>query len=203
MISALQVLTSKSIDHLKDLGGSASWALNTQRVQDIPYIVCFQLSNKAPADSYPFLIGKIDGIEISPEWDRSTQAATRYLVRFSEVIEIPEELKIRMPIWRDVARGRNPVRYGTIDELMPSGIELSNLSSTEIEEWRATISESYRRPTLVARPSIISVERGGIKTFIPGTDFGNRPGISIDEAKTQLALRYGVSTEAIEIKITF
>ena len=201
MNDCIQVLTSKTPDHMKWLGGSASWSLNPIRAEETSLIVCFNYSKEEPTQNRPFLIGSIGGIEESPEWDPATQTARRYLVRFSKVWEIPAQVGAKMPNWRDLALGRNPVRYGTLDELLTNDVSLTDLTEINIEDWKQSLPEGYQPPKKAQRPNVIAMGRGGI-VVSPRTDDTN-PGISVEEAKRQLGLRYGLDTDSIEITMKF
>lgn len=201
MNACIQVLTSKTLDHMKWLGGSASWSLNPVRAEETSLIVCFNFSKEEPTQNRPFLIGSIGGIEESPEWDPATQASRRYLVRFSKVWEIPAQVGAKMPNWRDLALGRNPVRYGTLDEVLTNDVTLDDFTEINIEDWKQSLPEGYQPPKKAQRPNYISMGRGGVVVSAKTND--TAPGISVEEAKRQLGLRYGIDTDSIEITMKF
>ena len=115
------VLTFESIDRILNDGGTSEWRLDRNRARRCAFVVCTRNSNAKPRAEGPeahrsaFLIGKVSGVVASPGPMRR-----RCLIQFSEyaLVNIHET-------WRRV--DRNPVRYGTLEEL---GIDPSKL------EWK-------------------------------------------------------------------
>ena len=215
MEDSLFVLTSKSMNHLRRLGGTASWSLNPSRASSMNWVVCFELQ---PAGSgsqhYPFLIGELGPITVSPEWDQVTQKNMRYLIQFERVAVIPSEMRSSCRSWGELVNGRNPVKYGS---LMDPFAQLTAVVGGEVEfpeslefisarDWRGDLWSESARLVEVADGSTDAVDgddsesdKSTVASFTPNV----AAGITIDEAKRRLARQYEVSPEAIEIKITF
>ena len=115
------VFTFESIDRILHDGGTSEWRLDRNRARQCAFAVCVRHSNAKPRTEGPeahrsaFLIGKVSNVVASPGAMRR-----RCLIQFSEyaLVNIHET-------WRK--GDRNPVRYGTLEEL---GIDPSKL------EWK-------------------------------------------------------------------
>ncbi len=195
-IECLQVLTSKTMSHLKRLGGSGSWSLDPAKVKTKQWVICFHIDSQNN-DHRPFLIGEVGPIVVSPEWDRSQQRNIRYLIKFERVALIQEAVQRQSSSWRELAKGRNPIRYGTVEEVL-NGVSIDSLDFITGAEWRgeyATLEDTG----LVG--SADSNANPGVNITTPVVS--GRNGISVEDAKRELAARYNVSTESIEITIKF
>lgn len=106
------VFTNRGVGRLLEEGGSQAWKLDPNRVRKLNYILCVQ--NRNDGDwGHPthdqgegFLIGKISGVETSPE----AESDRRFIVRFEQYAEIsiPD-------FWEKLGGLRNPVHY--LDDL--------------------------------------------------------------------------------------
>jgi hypothetical protein len=159
------VFTAKSVERILREGGTSSWRLDRNHARRCTFAVCTRNAHadwvEGPeAHRSAFLIGKVG--DVVPSSDNKD----RYLIQFSNYarLNIPE-------IWKG---DRNPVKYGTLEEL---GIDLSTLS------WEPMPASPESTPEII-RPK--------------GTNVGP---LTMAEAKTGLAIAFGVPPEAIEITI--
>jgi len=159
------VFTAKSIERILREGGTSSWRLDRNHARRCAFAVCTRNAHadwvEGPeAHRSAFLIGKVS--DVVPASDNKD----RFLIQFSEYarVDIPE-------IWKG---DRNPVKYGTLEEL---GIDLTRLHWEPMPASREPIPE-------IVRPK--------------GTNVGP---LTMAEAKSGLAIAFGVSPEAIEITI--
>lgn len=165
------VFTGKGIDRILREGGTSSWRLNRNHARQCAFALCTRnakinwVEGPEPHGA-AFLIGKVGGVVPTPEDDRR-----RYLIQFSEyaLVNLHET-------WKG---DRNPIRYGTLDEL---GIDPSKL------EWKSMPPAQAQQPS-DARQKVDQAE-----------DTAIRP-LSVNVAKQGLALKFGVRPEAIEITI--
>jgi hypothetical protein len=168
---AVIVFTAKSIDRLLREGGTSSWRLDRNHARKCTYAVCTRNANadwvEGPEEHHSaFLVGKVSDVVPCPEYaDKS-----RYLVQFSEFarVNIPDA-------WKG---DRNPVKYGTLQEL---GIDPSTL------KWEAM-------PVAASTPAPTSEKP------VEPSPVASGP-LTMAEAKKGLALTFGVAPEAIEITI--
>jgi hypothetical protein len=164
---AVIVFTFKSVERLLREGGSAAWRLDPGHARKCSYAVCTRNANSKRSEGHEphrdaFLVGKIQ--DVVPAYKRPD----RYLIRFSEyaLVTVPNA-------WKG---GRNPVSYGTLEQL---GIDPAALT------W-----EPMPEPEEAAEPAEPSpVRRGPVGP------------LTIAEAKHGLAQTFGVAPEAIEITI--
>jgi hypothetical protein len=158
------VFTAKSIDRILREGGTSSWRLDRNHARKCAFAVCTRNANadwvEGPeAHHSAFLAGKIKDVV------RSSDHGGRYLIQFSEYA------KVNIP---DAWKGdRNPVRYGSLEEV---GIDPSSL---KWEPMPAPVEPPTHR---VVTPNAVAP-------------------LTMAEAKKGLALTFGVPPEAIEITI--
>lgn len=163
------VLTARGVDRLLQDGGSQAWRLNPKNAKRVKYCVCVQNRHNGHwggADQehgLAFIVGRISDVIVSPERN------DRYLIAFSEYA------RINSPnAWKN---GRNPVRYGTLEDF---GITAPNSLA-----WQSM-------PKVISQGSTISYE--------------NKVGpelLTIEQAKAGLSRKFGVPESAIEISIKF
>jgi hypothetical protein len=165
MSDAIIVFTFKSVERILGQGGTASWRLDRNHARQCPYAVCTRNARSRDTEGpephhTAFLVGKVK--DVVP--DRNG----RFLIQFSKYarVNVPDS-------WHG---GRNPVSYGTLDEL---GIDPSVLS------WESMPNAAHQ-PT----PSE--------PTCAERTPVGP---LTMAEAKQGLAQTFGVPPEAIEITI--
>jgi hypothetical protein len=114
----LVVFTYRTMPHILEEGGSQAWSLRPANARKCDYLVCTR--NKYQPNSGPethhsaFLVGKISGVEVSPE------RSDRWLVRISEYAEVSVP-----DVWPGA---RNPVWY--VEDLETLGIQPDEL------EWK-------------------------------------------------------------------
>jgi hypothetical protein len=88
--------------------GSQAWKLNPNRVRKLTYVVCVQNRNDGDwgrpthEQGEGFLIGRITGVEESPE----SEWKGRFIIRFAEYAEISVP-----KLWEKLGGLRNPVHY--------------------------------------------------------------------------------------------
>lgn len=119
----LVVFTFRSVDRLLAEGGSQAWALNQANARRCSYIVCTR--NRHHEDSAQqeehgaaFLVGKISGVEPSPE------DPARFIVRFDRYALVnPQPI-----VWPGA---RNPVWY--VDDFADIKIDESALEWLPLE----------------------------------------------------------------------
>lgn len=117
-MKAVAVFTNRGLNRLLAEGGTQAWSLQPERVKKLKYVVCTQNRDDgdwgAPthAQGQGFLIGKISGVELSPEGRES-----RYIILFDEYAEID--------VPNMAYQWRNPVRY---IELNDFGIDPDKLA---------------------------------------------------------------------------
>ena len=199
-MECLQVLTSKSMAHLKRLGGTASWSIDPSRVKGIQWVVCFRIDPSASNRHVPFLIGEIGPIIISPEWDRVAQRNVRYLIKFERVAVINDSLHSQCVNWRQLAKGRNPIRYGNVQEVFNGQSLFESLEFISAKEWRGEYIDQEKESRDAESLDLDSVDLP-VHSF--SAELNHAEGISVDQAKELLASKYKVPVNAIEIKITF
>lgn len=105
-MDTITVFTRKSIDHIFDLGGTASWVLDRAKARRCKYVVCARNRFDANSEGHEehasaFLVGKISDI--------CAYGDGRNLIRFDEYadVDVPN-------VWKG---WRNPVKYGDSGEL--------------------------------------------------------------------------------------
>ncbi len=163
---AIIVLTAKSVDRIRREGGTSSWRLDRNNARQCEFAVC---TRNAHADwtegnedhHAAFMVGKVK--DVLPSQDRK---GGYWLVQFSEyaLVNVPE-------VWKG---DRNPVKYGTLEDL---GIDSAKL------EWLA-----------MPEPSSDESPAPRVVNDLPEPH-------TIAEAKKGLALAYGIPPESVEITI--
>jgi hypothetical protein len=163
------VLTARGVERLLQDGGSQAWRLNPENAKRVKYCVCVQNRHNGHwggADQehgLAFIVGRISDVIASPERDG------RYLITFSKYA------RINSPnAWKG---GRNPVRYGTLEDF---GIAAPNSLA-----WQSM-------PKIISQDSKIVNENGR-----------NPEPLTIEKAKAGLSRNFGVPESAIEISIKF
>lgn len=172
--SAVIVMTARGPDRILREGGSQAWVLNPDNARKHEYLVTVQNQHngKWGGASEPhgtaFLIGRISDVVPSSE----EKSEGRYMIRISEYARIS---------LRHEWRGRNPVRYITLDEL---GIDPDELQFDPM-------------PSVVSEDEEIGDE---LQPVVPDAPV-KRGFLTIPEAKEGLAASLGVSIDKIEIII--
>jgi hypothetical protein len=165
------VFTAKSVERILREGGTSSWRLDRNHARRCAYAVCTRNAHadwtEGPEPHHTaFVIGKVRNVVSAPTRDGRTEG--RFLIQFSEYarLNIPDA-------WRG---GRNPVSYGTLQDL---GINPSTL------KW-----EPMPDVTELAQTAGPVLAKDG--RIAP---------LTMAEAKQGLAQTFGVSPDAIEITI--
>jgi hypothetical protein len=169
------VFTAKSVERILTEGGTSAWRLDRNHARRCAFAVCTRNANadwvEGPeAHRSAFLVGKIrDVVPCVPTPENDEAPEDRYLIQFSEFarVNIPD-------IWKG---DRNPVRYGTLEEL---GIDPSIL------KWEA-MPKSADEPERDSQTASLSSHAAHPLTMA--------------EAKKGLALTFNIAPEAIEITI--
>ena len=133
--NAIVVFTARSPQRIVREGGSQAWLLKPARAKQCTWLVCTQnlhnpdheFSDATEPHGSGFLIGKISGVRHSQEKGDEHRW----------IIEISEFARINYANLWD--RGRNPVRYASLEDL---GIDSSSL------QW-----EPVRRPISASEPT--------------------------------------------------
>jgi hypothetical protein len=135
-MKAVAVFTNRGLHRLLAEGGTQAWSLQPDRVKKLKYVVCTQNRDDgewgAPThdQGQGFLIGKISGVEPSPEGREG-----RYIILFKEYAEI------NVPSM--AYQWRNPVRY----------IELNDFSiDPNTLTWKSVHPRTDGEPPRAASP---------------------------------------------------
>ncbi|PIF89413.1 hypothetical protein CLU86_0282 [Acidovorax sp. 62] len=169
--SAVSVFTARGIDRILSEGGSQAWVLDAQRAASCGYLVCVQ--NRGFADDW--------GQASAPHKEAFLVGRVSKVVPSTEdqaesdrsIIMISHYAEISVPeAWPG---NRNPVRYTTLDEI---GINVDTLDFKLMPMLEAPLK---KEASSMARNS--------------------RTGLSLEEAKTGIALRFGVKPEQVLITI--
>lgn len=179
--TVVEVFTNKSKDFMLEHGGSASWVMSVTGSVTLDYCVCSR-NDEHPREDDPgarperrnqaFLVGKVSGIEFVERQN----GRDRYLIKFSEYAEVSID---------DFRHGttRNPVVYSNEESCRLRGLDFDALDFKPMP----SVSKPYSRTPMGSAGA---------------SEVTHLPGLSIAEAKQQLALRYGVSVEAIQVIIS-
>jgi hypothetical protein len=133
-MKAVAVFTNRGLNRLLAEGGTQAWSLQPERAKKLKYVVCTQNRDDgewgAPthAQGQGFLIGKISGVEPSPEGREG-----RYIILFDEYAEID--------VSNMAYQWRNPVRY---IELNDFGIDPDTLT------WKRVTPRTDEQPPRAA-----------------------------------------------------
>ncbi len=136
-MKAVAVFTNRGLGRLLAEGGTQAWSLQPERVKKLKYVVCTQNREDgdwgAPthAQGQGFLIGRISGVEPTPELREG-----RYIVLFDEYAEID--------VPNMAYQWRNPVRY---IELNDFGIDPDKLT------WKRVSPGTDGEPPRAASPA--------------------------------------------------
>ena len=208
----LCVFTGHGPEDIRMLGGTAKWRLNTDLLlQSCCYVVCvfngaaqlpFAHGNLSARNNAAFLIGRIAGVEPVKEGDPlfyfgdQWELPNRKLVRMSDVCMI--DIPAFMPVWR------NPTIYLAEGEVLEKlGIGgFDELDFTPISPASAQDRSAYAAELVRAGSRESGVASVRDELAVPFQS-GIGPGISIDEAKSGLAERFGVAADQINITISW
>ena len=188
MNESIIAFTFKDVEKILAFGGSSSWDLNSKRASKCDYIICAR-NSMSPLyvgngiHREGFLIGKILGIE--PTLEKIDP--NRWLITISEYAEIsvPE-------VWD---KGRNPIRYIKTENIKEDfGIDVNNLEFQKMPE------RDFKKIDIINREteSYYAVNFSNRKSLEEGK---SDEGITIQEAKEKLAIKFGVSVDNVEIII--
>ena len=209
---ALCVFTGHGPEDIRMLGGTAKWRLNTDLLLlSCCYVVCvfngaaqlpFAHGNPSARDNAAFLIGRIAGVEPVKEGDPlfyfgdQWELPNRKMVQISDVCMI--DIPAFMPVWR------NPTIYLAEGEVLEKlGIGgFDELDFTPISPASAQDRSAYAAELVRAGSRESGVASVRDELAVPFQS-GIGPGISIDEAKSGLAERFGVAADQINITISW
>jgi hypothetical protein len=143
-MKCIVVFTNRGVGRLLEEGGSQAWKLDPKRVSKLNYVLCVQNRNDGDwgrptaEQGEGFLIGKISGVEKSPE----SESERRFIIRFDRYAEVT------IPnLWERLGGLRNPVHY--LDNL-------ERFVDVDTLDWKSV--DLDREPPRAASP--ISAERG-------------------------------------------
>ena len=177
MASVLVVFTAKGAGRIESEGGTASWALSPKSMRDCEYVVCTRNTDPAKGSeagnqsTVPHGAAFLVGKVVGLEEVTVRNDRRRFRVLVSEIADV------FIPDFWDGSR--IPTRYLTIEDAETRRIDFSSLQFRAIRK---------------------SVEPQPISQ-VPASATTALPGFSINEAKAGLALRFGVSTDEIDIVI--
>jgi hypothetical protein len=171
------VFTARAVERILGEGGTAAWRLERNHARRCHFAVCTRNAHHDSTEGQEthrsaFLIGKISGVVEAPDDLGLVGDTPQTAGKNRYLIQFSEYARLNIP---DVWKGdRNPVRYGTLKEL---GIDASTL------KWEPMPAASATAGRVIPRN---------------GTDVG---ALTMAQAKTGLALTFGVPPDAIEITI--
>jgi hypothetical protein len=172
-MKCLVVFTNRGMGRLLEEGGSQAWKLDPNRVRKLNYVLCVQNRNDGDwgrpthDQGEGFVIGRISGVERSPE----AESDRRFIVRFDQYAEIsiPD-------LWEKLGGLRNPVhylddleRYVDVESLIwksvrpqtdgePPRAALSNPPTTGSESRGLDISEAKKALATFYRVPVTAIE---------------------------------------------
>lgn len=179
--SVVVVMTARGPERILREGGSQAWVLNPSNAKKHEFLVTVQNRHNGAwgGASEPhgtaFLIGRIS--DVVPSTEEGSEG--RYLIRISEYARINVTCG-----WK----GRNPVRYTTLDEL---AIELDGIKFLPMPSVKTMEEEMGEE---------ISAECEPVPSAAPDLPT-KRTFLTIPEAKEGLAATLGVTIDKIEITI--
>ena len=177
MARVLVVFTAKGAARIESEGGTADWAVSSRSVRDCEYVVCTRNTDPASVDDFgdpsttPHRAAFLVGKVTGLEKTYFKNGRQRYRVLMSEVAD-----DLVPDFWDG---SRVPTRYLSKTEAEVRGLNFDALKFRPIH--KASVSDAASAP--------------------PINTVATLPGISINEAKAGLALRFGVSSDDIDIVI--
>jgi hypothetical protein len=177
MAKVLVVFTAKGSTRLESEGGTGHWAVSSRSVRDCEYVVCTRNTDPASVDDFgdlsstPHGAAFLVGKVTGLEKTYFENGRQRYRVVMSEVAEV-----LVSGFWDG---SRIPTRYLSKAEAEARGLNFDNLKFRPIN--KASVREAAPAPSINATTSL--------------------PGISINEAKVGLSLRFGVTPDDIDIVV--
>jgi hypothetical protein len=110
---AIVVLTSETVEHIRNHEGTGNWVLSPKKAGTCKYVICCRKvawNNKKEGIAHraAFLIGLIAGLHKQPD-SENDRNQPRFLIELSEYATFE-----RADVWKE---GRNPVSYKTLKEL--------------------------------------------------------------------------------------
>jgi len=184
--SAIMTMTARGPDRILSEGGSQAWVLNPANARKHDYLIALQNQHNGrwggatEPHGTAFLIGKIKAVVQADDPDAEEG---RYK------IEISNYARINIPLeWK----GRNPVRYVTLDKLGidPSTLDFHPMPAPERASAAQDDQEAAEPFTVAAGPAPTS----------SAADDRKEP-LTIPEAKERLAATLGVRSDQIRITI--
>ena len=177
MSEVLVVFTAK-VGGIESEGGTASWALSARSMRGCEYVICTRNTDPAAVEDFgdrsavPHRAAFLVGKVIGLEGVMGKNGRKRYRVLMGEVADV------LFPDFWD--RSRVPTRYFSKAEAEARG--------------------DFAFDSLEFRP-INKANASEVASDLPISAVTALPGLSINEAKAGLALRFGVSTDEIDIVI--
>ena len=183
---SILVFTYKNTNTLLHFAGSQSWVLNEKRARKAKYLVCVRnchnsLSEETVGHGAGFFVGKISGLR--PAF--TNQEHNRWMIEFDEYAEI------NVPgIWQG---WRNPVVYMPTNEI---SINFEELNFKSVPERDFNFIKSHLEYEDKFEGRLSSVEEVQVAKE---DNRVSESGISIQDAKELLSIRYDVAVDNIEI----
>lgn len=164
---AILVFTGRSVDRMIAEGGSSAWALNPARARTCKYIVCARNSHAKFTTPGPephrsvFLVARL--AHVTPAAGPSEEG--RYLLAFRDYALVQ-----KLDVWR----GRNPVRYTTLERL---GMNAATLDWNEMPATDAqpAVEASAALSGSVPLASAIAEAEEGLVKALGATGGGDAP----------------------------
>lgn len=155
MSDIVMVFTGKSLGTMIKEGGSGHWRANESNLRKSKYVICTRNCNAEWSEldqphGKGFLIGKIKGIERSPEYD-----TPRYVIQISEYAEIdfPQ-------MWPG---NHNPVAYMDFGDLLVQGMRID----PEALDWKPfPAPEAVADPVAAIKPLSIQEAKLGVAKML-------------------------------------
>lgn len=183
---SILVFTYKNTNTLLHFAGSQSWVLNEKRAKKAKYLVCARnchnsLSEETVGHGTGFFVGKICGLR--PAF--TNQEHNRWMIEFDEYAEINVS-----GIWQG---WRNPVVYMPTSEI---DIDFEELNFKPVPERDLDFIKSHIEYEDKFEGRLSSTEE--VREAIENNRLSEN-GISIQDAKELLSMRYDVEADNIEI----
>ena len=169
--STVSVFTARGIARILSEGGSQAWALDAQRAAGCEYLVCVQ--NRGFPDDW--------GQASAPHKDAFLVGKISKVLPSTEDPDVTDRSIIMISAYAEISiphawpGNRNPVRYTTLDEM---GIDVDALNFKPMPKMD---------PPAKKEPS--------------STTLATKAGLTLEEAKAGIALRFGITPEQVQITI--
>ena len=176
MATALVVLTAKSAKRIENEGGTSSWALSVRSMRDCEYVICTRNTDPEKVNEFGNKSPVPHGAAFLVGRVAGLEKVRIHNGRQRYRVLLSEVADIAVPDFWDGSRV--PTRYFSVEEVARRGLDLSTLVFRSL----------HRHPS-------------GDDAETVSAAMASPSGLSINEAKAGLALRFGVTTDDVEIII--